>query len=135
MKIASVAVAVLLLAGSLTGCSQSVQATVFDCKQYVQTPKDFTPYCADAGQNFSKVSWSYWGGDFANGTGKAITNLCQPNCAAGRLDVTDADLTLDKPVKLGSKKVFTELVIKYHDSVAGHPLIEKLSLGTKPLGK
>lgn len=118
----------------LAGCGTPTLTSVYTCTQYQSKPTTFTPYCADAGQQFEKINWSYWGSDFANGTGKALTNLCEPNCAAGRVDVTDADITLDKPIKVGAHSAFSELVIKYHDSVAGHPMIEKLSLVTGPMG-
>jgi len=135
MKRIGIILVLAAAASGLAGCGTPTLTSVFTCVDYQAKPASFTPYCADAGQQFSKISWSYWGGDFANGSGKALTNLCDPNCAAGKTDITDVDLTLDKPVKVGSHTAFSEVVIKYHDKVAGHPMIEKLELATKPLGQ
>lgn len=138
MKLATraVSIGITLAAGlALGGCGTPQVPVAFTCTQYQSQPTEFTPYCADAGQNFSKVSWSYWGTKFANGTGKALTNLCEPSCVAGKTDITDVDLTLDQPVKVGDRLVFSRLTIKYHTPVAGHKDNEKLDLVTAPMGE
>lgn len=135
MKRMGMILILVLAAAGLSGCGPEQPTAMFTCVKTQVKPTDFTPYCADAGQLFSKVSWSYWGAQFANGTGKVATNLCEPTCSAGKTDISDADVTLDKPVKVGQGQVFSELIIKYHDKVGTHPLIEKLQLATAPMGQ
>lgn len=134
-RIVTSLIGVALLAAGLMGCASSPTPQAFTCVSYQAKPASFTPYCADAGQNYDHIKWNNWEDSKAEGTASVSTNLCDPNCAAGKINHTTAQITLTKPVKVGDKMVFSALEVRYQKPVPGHPAVEKLDLTTKPFGQ
>jgi hypothetical protein len=42
-------------------------------------------YCGDGGAYMSKIHWTKWDQDGAEGTGEYYRNLCEPDCADGKI--------------------------------------------------
>jgi hypothetical protein len=42
-------------------------------------------YCGDGGAYISKIHWTSWSQEGARGTGVYYRNLCEPNCADGKI--------------------------------------------------
>ena len=42
-------------------------------------------YCGDGGAYISKIHWSSWSQEGARGTGEYYRNLCEPDCADGKI--------------------------------------------------
>lgn len=56
-----------------------------DCGFPEYKPQSVTQYCADAGNGVVKIKWSSWTTTRAEGTGSYYVNLCDPDCADGKL--------------------------------------------------
>ena len=48
-------------------------------------PSTITLACADAGIGIQDLTWTTWTSEGATGQGVLWLNLCQPNCAAGKV--------------------------------------------------
>ena len=42
-------------------------------------------YCGDGGAYISKIHWTSWSQNGARGTGEYYKNLCEPDCAEGKI--------------------------------------------------
>jgi len=131
--LATVGIALSLV--TLTGCSSQTQAKVLTCTGLAAKPSEFTPYCADAGQVFTKIKWDSWQGDKATGSATVVTNLCEPTCAAGKLNKTSAKIELYKPMTVGGEPVFSKLSVSFAAKIPGYNQHQTVDLPTKPLGK
>jgi len=65
-----------------------------DCGYPEYKPQSLTQYCADAGNGVTKIKWSSWTSTRATGTGSFYVNLCDPNCADGKLVWAKAKVVL-----------------------------------------
>ena len=129
MKVLSLAAASALALVSLTGCTPTPADTyLYACVHYVQQPAEYTPYCADLGQDFTKISWSSWAETEAVGNATVETNLCDPTCSTGKSVETTATITLSKPVKKFLKMVYSQMEVHYETVPAGHHQDEVLSI-------
>jgi hypothetical protein len=61
------------------------QVLTWDCEYPAFKPGTIMIYCADGGAYINKISWKKWGQDGASGTGEYYRNLCDPNCADGKI--------------------------------------------------
>jgi hypothetical protein len=61
------------------------QVLTWDCEYPSFKPETIMIYCADGGAYISKIHWSKWGQDGATGTGGYYRNLCNPDCADGKI--------------------------------------------------
>jgi hypothetical protein len=130
MKLFAVAATISLSLVSLTGCASATPVQVFECGRYGTQPSEYTPYCADLGQDFTKIKWSSWSDSQAVGKASVITNLCDPTCSAGKYETTTATITLTKPIKAVGQVVFSKLQINYEQVPAGHAQNESLDIMT-----
>ena len=132
MKFLTVTAATTLTLISLTGCTPApANVQVYSCIHYATEPTEYTPYCADLGQNFTKISWSSWSETSAVGSATVETNLCDPTCSAGKYDTTTATITLDKPIKTFGKQVYSRLTVKYDKVPVGHKQNEVVPIITE----
>jgi hypothetical protein len=46
-------------------------------------PSEWSSGCLGGSANFDQISWSNWGAEGASGSGVALPNDCDPNCAEG----------------------------------------------------
>jgi len=105
---------------------------VVDCMEYVEAPKELQLYCADGGQQLSKIMWASWSAESTFGLATSTKNTCDPDCASGNYDVRIATLLLSEPVKTSNgRKVFTKIVFKYDKSLSDGQLEEYLELPTE----
>ena len=77
------------------------QVLTWDCEYPASKPKSITIYCGDGGAYISKIKWKTWSKDGASGRGEYYKNLCEPDCADGKIvhapvNVSLSDLTLRK---------------------------------------
>ncbi len=107
---------------------------VIDCMDYVQSPAELQLYCADGGQQLSKIMWASWTADSAFGLATSSKNLCDPDCASGNYDVRIASLLLTDPViTKGDRKVFSRLTLKYDKPLTDGQREEIVDLPTEPM--
>jgi hypothetical protein len=74
------------------------QVLTWDCEYPEYKPETIIIYCGDGGAYISKIRWSTWSQDGAKGTGEYYRNLCEPDCADGKIvhapvNVSLSDLT------------------------------------------
>lgn len=63
----------------------SSQVLTWDCEYPTYKPGTIMIYCGDGGAYISKISWNTWGEDGAIGKGEYYRNLCNPDCADGKI--------------------------------------------------
>jgi hypothetical protein len=61
------------------------QVLTWDCEYPEYKPETIMIYCGDGGAYISKIHWSSWSQEGAKGTGEYYRNLCEPNCADGKI--------------------------------------------------
>jgi hypothetical protein len=105
---------------------------VIDCNDYVEQPKELQLYCADGGQQLSKIMWAAWTAQSASGLATSTKNTCDPDCSSGNYDVRIATLLLSEPVKTSDDHmVFTKIVLKYDKPLSDGQPEEYLDLPTE----
>ena len=75
----------LMIAGTTTNAQAAPSAYFNDCGYPAYKPQSITQYCADAGTGVVKIKWTSWTSTRATGTGSYYVNLCEPDCADGKL--------------------------------------------------
>jgi hypothetical protein len=75
----------LLINGTTTNAQAAPSAYFNDCGYPAYKPQSITQYCADAGTGVVKIKWTSWTSTRATGTGSYYVNLCEPDCADGKL--------------------------------------------------
>ena len=86
---------------------------VSNCEKQVYKPKTITVFCADAGVTIKKVSYASYGAKTATGTGTAVVNLCEPNCAAGKTKSYKVKFKLSKVTQCGDSYQFRKIQYTY----------------------
>ena len=105
---------------------------VFDCLDDVQRPEELQLYCADGGQQLSKIVWSSWNEESALGIGISIKNTCEPYCAAGNYDTRKVNILLTDPtLSKSGKKVFTSVTLQYGKPLSNGRNEETVDLATE----
>jgi hypothetical protein len=61
------------------------EVLTWDCEFPVYKPKTIMIYCGDGGAYIAKINWTSWSQDGTTGTGEYYKNLCEPNCADGKI--------------------------------------------------
>jgi hypothetical protein len=61
------------------------QVLTWDCEYPEYKPETIMIYCGDGGAYISKIQWSSWSQDGARGIGEYYRNLCEPDCADGKI--------------------------------------------------
>ena len=61
------------------------QVLTWDCEYPAYKPETIMIYCGDGGAYISKIHWTSWSQDGAKGTGEYYRNLCEPDCADGKI--------------------------------------------------
>ena len=61
------------------------QVLTWDCDYPEYKPETIMIYCGDGGAYISKITWTSWNQDGAQGTGQYFKNLCEPDCADGKI--------------------------------------------------
>lgn len=85
------AAALLPQAGAAHGSGSAPEATagqnrvllVYNCKSGRYKPTKVIVTCADANFRVRGITWSSWTAREARGSGTALVNDCEPNCAEG----------------------------------------------------
>ena len=66
-------------------------------------------------QRVSGLRWSGWGGERATGSGDVRTLICDPNCAAGRLEDSRGVIVLSAPKRCGDRRFYTRSSMTYEE--------------------
>lgn len=74
------------------------QVLTWDCEYPEYKPETIMIYCGDGGGYIAKITWNSWSQEGAEGTGEYYRNLCEPDCADGKIvhapvNVSLSDLT------------------------------------------
>ena len=74
---------------------QSHQVLTWDCEYPVSKPETIMIYCGDGGAYISKIKWDTWNSGGASGSGVYFRNLCNPDCADGKIVHAPVNVRLD----------------------------------------
>jgi hypothetical protein len=66
----------------------------WDCEYPTYKPETIMIYCGDGGAYIQKITWSAWGESGAMGKGEYYKNLCEPDCADGKMVHAPVSLSL-----------------------------------------
>jgi len=91
-----------------------------DCGYPAYKPESLTQFCADAGTGVIKIKWSSWTSTKAAGTGSFYVNLCNPNCADGKLVWTKVNVVLSGAKFTHSKRYLMNVTVS---SISGKLLL------------
>ena len=61
------------------------QVLTWDCEYPEYKPESIMIYCGDGGAYLDKIEWDFWSQEGASGTGEYYKNLCEPDCADGKI--------------------------------------------------
>jgi len=61
------------------------EVLTWDCEFPIYKPETIMIYCGDGGAYIAKINWTSWSQDGTTGTGEYYKNLCEPNCADGKI--------------------------------------------------
>jgi hypothetical protein len=61
------------------------QVLTWDCEYPEYKPESIMIYCGDGGAYIDKINWKSWNQEGASGTGEYYKNLCEPDCADGKI--------------------------------------------------
>jgi hypothetical protein len=64
---------------------QPSQVLTWDCEFPAYKPDYMTIYCGDGGALINKIKWKSWSKKGATGVAEYSKNLCDPNCADGKI--------------------------------------------------
>ncbi|TSD98037.1 hypothetical protein FOS14_13625 [Skermania sp. ID1734] len=85
----------------------ATKAAVFTCRgePQVRPATIDSVFCADMGLTVTSITWQSWGDNNAVGTGTENKNLCEPTCAAGKIQHRPVTVTLSNPQDGGFSKI------------------------------
>lgn len=109
---ALVPAALALTAGVAAAPSTAASAKpgLIACTHKIVTkPKAYALACGDGNIGLLKVKWTTFGGKKATGTGTLAVNLCEPNCAAGKIRNTSVTITASRPKKFAAGTSYTRI--------------------------
>jgi hypothetical protein len=88
-----------------------------DCGKPTYKPTKIVVTCGDANNVVTKIKWESYGTKAASGTGTALVNDCDPNCASGKAKKFPVVVTLTTPKNCGGGITqFTRLVETFTDA-------------------
>jgi hypothetical protein len=61
------------------------QVLTWNCESAEYKPKTIMIYCGDGGAYIDKITWKSWSQAGATGMGEYYRNLCEPDCADGKI--------------------------------------------------
>jgi hypothetical protein len=76
------------------------------------------PVSQDSSLALSGMNWTSWA-DSATGTGIAIVNLCDPNCATGTPAKIPVTVTLSAPQQVCGRDFYTEMRLAFTGTMPG----------------
>jgi hypothetical protein len=76
-------------------------------------PTEIVLACADNGIGVEHMTWSNWDGTTATGQGLLWENLCQPNCATGKIATYPAAVTLSGVKASAQGPYFSSLAVTW----------------------
>jgi hypothetical protein len=79
------------------GSAGSARVLAINCDRDQYKPRKVVLACADAGIWLSHLRWSSWNRARARASGTYNENLCQPDCADGRVVAAPVKVTLSRP--------------------------------------
>jgi len=101
------------------------EVLTFDCETPVHKPDYITLTCADGGIAVGEIKWQSWEVKAAKGTGVYAENICQPDCASGKLIKTPVVISLNNLIEYKSKFYLKDLAIT---TQKGNNSISRLSV-------
>src|SRR5262249_46462295 len=88
------------------------QPGLINCAHKVSArPRLYTLACGDGTAGLSHLSWTSFGGATARATGIFGVNLCDPNCAAGKIERRRAKVVATRPGTFHGKRTYTRLTV------------------------
>jgi hypothetical protein len=112
------------LALGLAACGGSSTTTKVlfppECGKPTYKPSQIVVTCGDANTVVQRITWKSYGDKTASGSGTAVVNDCDPNCASGHPLKSPATVALAKPKDCGKGVTqFTSLVMTYTGAKPG----------------
>ena len=119
-----------LLFSGITTSAQAAPPSYFNnCGYPAHKPQSLTQFCGDGGTGVTKVKWNSWNSNRAVGTGSYYVNLCEPNCAEGKLVWSKVKVVLSGAKFTHGKRYLMTVTLS---SLTGKSLPE--SGGSKTIG-
>jgi hypothetical protein len=125
--VATISLFALIFTGITTNAQAAPPAYVNDCGYPEYKPQSLTQYCADAGTGVTKIKWSSWTSTRAVGTGSYYVNLCEPDCADGKLVWAKVKVVLSGAKLTRGKRYLMNVTVS---SINGRPLPESAQSNT-----
>jgi hypothetical protein len=100
------------------------------CDNAAFKPKTIVLACGDAGLAGTKLEWDSWGAGSAVGSGTGRVELCEPNCAAGKVARAPMRIVLSKPkvCPQDGKRHFTRARYTWTETVPTGPKADAIPL-------
>ena len=118
--IVALALLTLFITPLTTTASAATPPSYFnDCGYPEYKLESLTEFCADAGTGVTKIKWSSWTSTKAVGTGSYYANLCNPNCADGKLIWAKVKVVLSGAKVTHGKRYLMNVTVS---SINGKPL-------------
>lgn len=90
-------VALLVVAALAPAAGQARTYVSSQCDNAAFKPKAIVLACGDAGLAATKLTWNRWSGESASGVGTGRQELCEPNCAEGKVARAPMKVVLFRP--------------------------------------
>ena len=97
------------------------EVLTWDCEYPDYKPETIMIYCGDGGGYIAKITWNSWSQEGAEGTGEYYRNLCEPDCADGKLLWAKVKVVLSGPKYTRGKRYLMNVTVS---SANGKPLPE-----------
>jgi hypothetical protein len=117
LTVVAAAAAAVALPATSSAQNTNLRVYVSNCEKQVYKPSAITVFCGDSGVVIQKIKYSSYGAKTAAGTGTAVVNLCDPNCAAGKTKNYPVKFTLSKVKQCGDSYQFQKLQMTYTGAV------------------
>jgi hypothetical protein len=116
LTIAAAAGAVCLAGLALPpAASAATDTVIIDCQgKAVTKPKEIVVTCADAGVTVTRITWTSWTMNGANGTGTLAWNTCLPKtCVDGIVQKYKVKVHLGRVASAPSINAFTRMTLAF----------------------
>lgn len=88
---------------------------IADCQKPSEEPSEITIACGDGNFVVADITWDSWGQDEAGGSGTAEVNLCEPNCADGKVGNYISGVTVSDIGDCDGQSAYRKIEIDFQD--------------------
>ena len=94
--------------------SPAASTVIFNCDGTAsREPRDLSLACADDSNVLARLRWGAWGTATATAAGVAEVDLCEPNCAAGKIETDPVTVAASGLALVGTRAAYRTLTVQY----------------------